>query len=121
MDETTLRQLADELLIELPATIPDPTERTPVADAIESALAAPEGQGSAALLGALSTNSRTRRWMREHGAVDDVVRGGLYGDPPTPFGLYYVCPQEDEDEVLLSVPPQPPRCTVHDIPMILQG
>jgi hypothetical protein len=119
MDETTLRRLATELLAELPDLIPIDAERAPVKDAIEAALATPEGQGRTPLLDALSAHRATRGWMSEH--IEDVVRGvGLPGNPTTPLGLYYVCPHEDEDLVLLTVPAQPPRCPVHGVEMRLE-
>jgi hypothetical protein len=121
MDETTLRRLAADLLAELPEKIPDDAERRPVAEALTAALGAPEGEGRGPLLDALDAHPATRQYMREHGADDDVVRGGgLYGNPTDPLGLYYMCPQEDEDVVLLSIPAQPPLCTTHGVPMILQ-
>jgi hypothetical protein len=118
MDESTLRRLAVDLLAELPERIPDAAERDPVAEGLTAALAA---GGRALLLDALSAHPVTRQYMREHGADDDVVRGGLPGNPTTPLGLYYVCPNEDEDVVLLSIPAQPPRCSKHGVPMVLQG
>jgi hypothetical protein len=45
---------------------------------------------------------------------------GLPGEPSTPLGNYYVCPREDEDVILLSIPAEPPLCPVHGVPMILQ-
>jgi hypothetical protein len=119
MDEATLRRLALELLDSPRAEIP-PAERGGVADAITAALAVPEGAARAALIDALSAHPVTRRWMREHGATEDEVRGSLAGLSTTPVGLYYVCPKEDEDTILLSVPAQPPRCTIHGLPMILE-
>lgn len=124
MDESTLRQLATELLTELPKEIPDPTERTPISDAIMAALDVPEGESHLQLLDALSSHEATRSWMLTHGAAPaEVVRGiDVAGQPTTPLGLYYMCPNEDEDEVLLSVPAQPPLCPVHGIPMdLVQG
>ncbi|MGD9525354.1 MAG: hypothetical protein AB7V44_01050 [Pseudonocardia sp.] len=121
MDETTLRGLAEQLLTELPQTIPDDAERAPIADAIAAALSVPDGEGRGPLLDALSAHPATRAWMREHGASEDVVRSGLPGNPTTPLGLYYVCPEDDEDLVLLTVPAQPPLCPVHGVPMTLQG
>jgi hypothetical protein len=121
MDETMLRRLATELLAELPDLIPVDAERAPVKDAIDAALAIPEGQGRMPLLDALSAHRVTREWMREHGASEDVVRGvGLPGNPTTPLGLYYVCPYEDEDLVLLTAPAQPPSCPVHGVEMCLE-
>lgn len=122
MDETTLRRLAAEFLTELPKEITDPAERPPVAEAISAALAAPEGEGRRPLLDALSSHPATRRWMREHGAVAaDVDRAweALPGQPTTRLGLYYVCPEEDEDTVLHTVPAQPPLCSRHGVPMNL--
>jgi hypothetical protein len=119
MDETTLRQLAADLLAELPEKIPDDAERGPVAEALTAALGTPEGEGRDPLLDALDAHPATRQYMREHGANDDVVRG-LPGIPTIPLGLYYVCPHEDEDKVLRSIPAQPPLCPVHGIPMVLQ-
>jgi hypothetical protein len=121
MDETALRRLAEQLLTELPARIPDAAERAPVAGAIGDALATPEGQGRDALRAALSARPATRAWMREHGATEDVFRGGLLGEPTTPLGFYYVCPREDADAILLTRPVQPPLCPVHGLPMSLQG
>jgi len=120
MDETTLRRLAADLLAELPGKIPDGAERGPVAEALSAALGTPEGEGRAGLLDALSAHQATRRYMREHGADDDVIRGGLPGISTATLGLYYLCPEEDKDEVLLSIPAQPPLCPVHGIPMVLQ-
>jgi len=111
MDETTLRRLATELLAELPELIPTDAERAPMKHAIEAALATPEGQSRTPLLDALSAHRATRGWMREHGAIEDVVRGvGLPGNFITPLGLYYVCTKEDDDLVLQTAPAQPPRC-----------
>jgi hypothetical protein len=120
MDETTLRRLATELLAELPDLIPMDAERAPVKHAIEAALATPEGQGRTPLLDALSAHPATRAWMSEHGAGEDVLRRALPGDPTTPLGLYYVCPKDDEDLVMLTVPAQPPRCPVHGLEMRLE-
>ena len=121
MDEPTLRQLAADLLAELSDKIPDDAERGPVAQTLGAALDSPEGEGSDSLLEALEAHPETRKYMREHGAYDDVVRSGLPGITTTPVGLYYVCPEGDEDDVLLTIPASPPHCPVHGIPMILQG
>lgn len=124
MDEITLRRLAAQLLAELPERIPDAAERAPVADAVSAALATPDGEvggeEGTALTDALSMHPAIRAWMRQHGAGDDVVRGGLPGNPTTPVGLYYVCPHDDEDLVLLAVPPQPPHCPTHGVAMVLE-
>lgn len=122
MDETALRELAGELLTELPAEIPDPTERTPIADAIAAALAVPPGGSLLPLIDALSEHEATRRWMRDHGAArpDAGRRRDLDGhDSITLPNLNYECPHKDEDKVLLSIPARPPRCSKHDIPMNL--
>ncbi len=66
MNEGTLRRLAEQLLTDLPSEIPDPLERAPVADAIGTALAHPEGSGTEALTEALSGHDATRRWMLVH-------------------------------------------------------
>lgn len=123
MDESALQELATELLTELPTQIPDQVERTPVVDAITAALDIPAGESRLPLLYALSSHEATRRWMLAHGAAPaDVVRVGVAGDPTTPLGLYYVCPNKDEDAVLLSIPARPPLCPVHSIPMdLVQG
>jgi hypothetical protein len=126
MDVTTLRRLATQLQDELPAVIPDDAERASVADAITTALAASEGESQEALLKALAAHPATRAWMRGHGAAEDAFRGGLPGSPgmlgdTTAGGLYYVCPREDEDAILLVLPAQPPLCPNHGIPMTLQG
>jgi hypothetical protein len=124
MNETTLRGLATKLLTELPTEIPDPAERAPVADAITAALDVPEGAGRLPLLGALSSHEATRRWMLAHGAApQDVIRAlGLDGDPTTPLGLYYMCPNEHEDTVLHSVPARPLLCSKCGAPMdLVQG
>jgi hypothetical protein len=119
MDETTLRRLASELLAELPDLIPIEAERAPVTDALQAALTTPEGQGRGPLLDALSDHRTTRAWMSER--IEDVVRGvTLDGNPTTPLGLYYVCPEEDEDLLLHTAPAQPPRCPVHDLEMRLE-
>jgi hypothetical protein len=121
MDETTLRQLAADLLAELPEKIPDDAERGPVAKALTAALGSPEGEGRTPLLDALGAHPATRKYMREHGANDDVPRGvGPAGIRLAPAGLYYLCPEGDRDEVLLSIPAQPPLCPVHHILMVLQ-
>jgi hypothetical protein len=120
MDESVLRHLAVELLAELADVVPEAAERTAVTQALVTALAAPDGQGRAVLLEALSTHLATRRWMRDHGANDDVVRASLPGQATAPIGLYYVCPQEDEDLVLINLPALPPLCTTHGIPMVLE-
>jgi hypothetical protein len=122
MDETTLRRLAAELLDELPTIITDPTERTSLADAITAALGVPEGAGRLPLLGALSSHEATRRWMLAHGAAPHDVIRGLPGDPTTPLGLYYMCPNKHEDTVLHSVPAWPPLCSKCGTPMdLVQG
>jgi hypothetical protein len=118
MDETTLRRLARELLAELPARIPEAADRAAVQEAIEDALAGPEGDDEP-LREAMSAHPGTRAWMREHGAADDSVRG-LPGNPTTPLGLYYVCPEADEDLLLFSPPVRPPRCPVHGLEMRLE-
>lgn len=119
MDEHAVRQLAEELLTALPSELPDAAERTRVVAAITAALAAPEGSARQELLTALSAHPTTRRWMREHGAMEDALRVSLPGDPTGRQGLYYVCLHEDEDAVLLRRPAEPPLCSVHRIPMIL--
>jgi hypothetical protein len=118
MDKTTLRRLARELLPKMPALIAADAERIPVERALMDALASPEGQDGP-LLDALSAHPATRAWIREHGASDDVVRG-LPGNPTTPLGLYYVCPEYDEDLLLYNSPTQPPRCPVHGLEMRLE-
>lgn len=120
MEEHAVRRLAEELLAQLPSEFPEPGERTRVAAAINGALAAPPERLRKELLEALSAYPATRRWMREHGAMDDALRVSLSGDPTSTQGLYYVCPKEDEDAVLLSRPAEPPLCSVHKISMVLQ-
>jgi hypothetical protein len=121
MDETTLRRLATKLLDELSTIIADSAKRNSVADAVTAALDVPAGAGRLRLLEALSSHEATRRWMLAHGAApQDVIRGvNLAGDPTTPLGLYYMCPEKDEDKVLHSLPAQPPLCSRHGVPMIL--
>lgn len=122
MDETTLRQLATELLTELSTEILDPAERAPVADAITTALGIPEGASRLPLLDALFSHEATRHWMLAHGAAPHDVIRGLYGDPTTPLGLYYMCPNKHQDTVLHSVPARPPRCSECGTPMdLVQG
>lgn len=121
MDDTTLRSLAGKLLAQLPTLIPEDPERTPIADSITAGLAGHEGgAGPEPLLDALAAHPVTRAWMRQHGAAEDVVRGGLPGNSTTPRGLYYVCPEEDEDLILLTVPAAPPVCPIHGVLMILE-
>ena len=84
MNEGTLRRLAEHLLTDLPTEIPDPLERAPVADAIGTALAHPEGSGTGALTEALSSHDATRRWMLGHAApppgVEVLHEPGSEGD-----------------------------------------
>ncbi|GDY33937.1 hypothetical protein [Gandjariella thermophila] len=124
MDETTLRELTARLLTELPDLIPNPDERTPVAEAITTALA-DQADGRLPLLQALASHPATRRWMREHDAsAEDVLRTvtssvDVLGTPNAQLGLYYVCPERDHDEVLLAIPEQPPLCPTHGVRMDL--
>lgn len=126
MDEHAVRRLAGELLAALPSEFPDAAERTRVAAAITDALEAPQEQVRKELLAVLSAHPATRRWMREHGAMEDALRVSLPGNVSMAGNstgqpaLYYVCPDEDEDAILLRQPAEPPLCSVHRIPMILQ-
>jgi hypothetical protein len=111
VEETELRELAAALLAELPDEIPDEEERIPVVDGINAALAAPIGSGGLNLLAVLSDHEVTRHWIVEHvGSAPDTLRVGLPGDPTTPQGVYYICPNNDYDVVVLTAPELPPLC-----------
>lgn len=111
MEETELRAMMATLLTELPERILNEKERTPIAATIQAALAAPPGSGGLALLAVLSGHEVTRHWLFEHlMSTTDTVRSGLPGDPTTPQGIYYICPNNDYDVVLLTAPELPPRC-----------
>lgn len=121
MDQTALRQLAEQLLAELDAHIADPTERAKVARTLRDALAAPADQGELLLLDALDQHPATREWMSHHGAApgEDTDRGVALAGMPTRrrLGLYYVCPKGDKDTVLHTAPKAPPLCPTHGIAM----
>ena len=81
----------------------------------------PAGEARLPLIDALAMHPATRRWLRDHGAAEDTLRAwdDLGGTPTAPVGLYYVCPEQDYDDVLLAVPAQLPLCPEHKIPMTL--
>jgi hypothetical protein len=108
MDESYLRQRAEEVRAELPALILDEQERSRVDAALADALAQPPGDADSAIMRALRSHPAVLDWLRT-GRSRAI---GLDGDPG-PFGVLYVCPNKDysvvpevlSDEALLC-----PRC-----------
>jgi len=119
VDDATLKRLTAEMLSALPTIITDTGERDAAEPRIRGALGQLDRMGSEPLLCQLAAHPDTRRWMRDHDA--DAFRAiQLAGVALGSVGLYYVCPHEDEDLVLLGKPDRPPLCPIHRVPMILQ-
>ena len=100
MDETELRQLAEDARRRLAELIPDEQERREADGELARALDEPPGNAKPALMAALRSHEGVRRWVAAD--TDRIV--GLLGDLTEPIGVLYVCPQKDYT-VVREAPP----------------
>ena len=91
MTEDELRQLAEQIRIELPGLIADADERSAVDDDLARALAEPPGDAGPALAEAL----RSRDAVRDRLEADAIRFPGQSGDPTEPIGVLFFCPNKD--------------------------
>jgi hypothetical protein len=100
MDENELRRLAGEARQRLAELIPDEQERASADSHLASALREPPARAKPALIEALRSHDAIRWWI----AADTDRAASLKGDPISPIGVLYVCPQKDYS-VVREVPP----------------
>jgi hypothetical protein len=101
MEESELRQLAEEARRKLAELIPDEDERRRAEGDLARALGEPAGRAGPALLEALRSHEGIRRWI-----VADTDRAvGILGDPTQPIGVLYVCPRKNYT-IVCEAPPE---------------
>lgn len=115
MEEARLRELAAALREELDGVVDDDEQRARVAVKLDAALKLPEGEGHAALLGALREQPQTREWVaRQMSGWESADRvrmvPGLLGAETEPVGVHFVCPKGDFDVFVESPTQDPGRC-----------
>jgi len=91
MEETELRQFAEEARRKLPELIPDEGERQQADRDLARALNELPGSAKPALTDALRSHEGLRCWV----AADTDRSIGMLGDLTEPIGVLYVCPHKD--------------------------
>jgi hypothetical protein len=107
MEESELRQLAEEARRRLAELIADEDERRQADGDLARALSEPPGSAQAALLEALRSHEAIRRWV-----AADPERVGLLGEVTEPVGVLYVCPRKDYTVVRETPPERDLRCPI---------
>jgi hypothetical protein len=120
MPDDDLRSLGTELQETLHTVIEDEDERRAVEHELGEALSLESPDAEQRLVEVLRARPALRGWMREHDlSLRDVERlVGMAGDPTSPLGTYFVCPQGDYDYVRENVGDSVPDCPHHHVPLI---
>jgi hypothetical protein len=108
MEESELRQLAEEARRRLAELIPDEDERRRADGDLARALGEPPGSGGPALLGALRSHEGIRRWV----AADTDRAVGTLGDITEPIGVLWVCPRKNYTVVRVTSPEGDLTCPI---------
>ena len=91
MEESELRQTAEEARRRLAELIPDEDERRQADADLARALNEPSASAKPALMEALRSHAGIRRWIAAD--TDRVV--SQLGDPTASISVLYACPRED--------------------------